>query len=28
MWSDASKKLPGVDHTAIFKYLDQMKKPG
>jgi 3-hydroxyisobutyrate dehydrogenase len=24
VWSDASKQMPGVDHTAIFKYLDRM----
>ncbi len=25
LWSDASKKLPGADHTAIFKYLEKLK---
>ena len=25
LWSDASKKLPGADHTAIFRFLEQLK---
>jgi 3-hydroxyisobutyrate dehydrogenase len=25
LWSDASKKLPGADHTAIFRYLETLK---
>lgn len=25
LWSDASKSLPGADHTAIFRYLEELK---
>jgi 3-hydroxyisobutyrate dehydrogenase len=25
LWSDASKSLPGADHTAIFRYLEKLK---
>lgn len=25
LWSDASKKMPGADHTAIFSYLEKLK---
>ena len=25
LWSDASKKLPGADHTAIFRFLEELK---